>query len=184
VILLYVVVAISLWGTAAFGITRVRSANTAGLIVGTFAGMCFSILFMIKLRCAVDSYPCGFMSFTGGLTWHLLPGLMGFAAAWMLCAAMLNRTRGIGWFEWMGRIGRSMAPLLGLWIAVVWESLPVEIIHPHEFGGVCPSLPIICHDIPLMGFGGLLYWSAPFGIWAAVTIWRDISLVVDRDTGS
>jgi hypothetical protein len=183
-ILLYFVVSIGLCGIVVFGITRLRSAKTAGAIVGSFVCICFSILVMIKLRCAIDSYPCGFMSFTGGFTWHLLPGLFGFTASWMLGAAVLNSMSAIGWFESMERLGRSMAPLLGLWIAVVWEILPVGIIHPHEYGGECPSLPVICHDIPLMGHGGLLYWSAPFGIWSIATMWSDIKPIVDKDTAS
>jgi hypothetical protein len=139
---------------------------------------------MIKLRCGIDSYPCGFMSFSGGFTWHVLPGLLGFIACWMLVATILNGISTIGWFEWMEGLGRSTAPLLGLWIAVVWEILPIAIIHPPELGGRCPSLPVICHDVPLMGRGGLLYWSVPFGIWTMATMWRDIRLVMVKEAVS
>lgn len=129
---------------------------------------------MVKLRCRTAPYPCGFMSFTGGFTWHFLVGVVVFLGAWGLSAALLHRVRPLGWATWMECVGRAGGPLLGLWVAVIWETLPVGIIHPPSYGGPCPDLPVICHDLPFLGFGGLLWWTAPFGAWTMVTLWTDL----------
>jgi hypothetical protein len=125
---------------------------------------------MIKLRCATNAYPCGFMSFAGGFTWHLLVGAAAFLGIWGLAAALLHRVRPVGWTTWMEGLGRAGAPLLGLWLAVISETLPVRVIHPPSHGGPCPDLPVICHDLEFLGFGGLLYWTASFGLSAVVTL--------------
>ena len=182
---LYMTVAMVAVGTTAMSIILVRKSVTSGFIVGGIAALCFATLFMIKLRCAVDAYPCGFMSFTGGFTWHFFAGLLSFAMLWILAGVLLNMMRASGWLVWMDHLGRAMAPLLGLGIAVVWEILPVTIIHPPYVDGPCPDIPIICHDIPVLGFGGLLYWTAPFMIWTAWTIWTDVGrLLVGDSIGS
>lgn len=136
---------------------------------------------MVKLRCALAPYPCGFMSFTGGFTWHWLVGAALFVGGWGLASLVLTVARAIDWGVWMEKLGRGMTPLLGLWLAVVWETLPVQVIHPPSHGGPCPNLPVICHDLPLLGFGGLLYWSIPFILWAAVTVGKDLGDVFRED---
>jgi hypothetical protein len=142
----------------------------------------FSILFMIKLRCNIAEYPCGFMSFAGGITWHLLAGFVTFTGAWVITGMILNKWLSLGWRVWVDTLGRSMTPLLGLGIAVLWEVLPVQVIHPPSHGGPCPSIPIICHDTPLWGFGGLAFWSLPFLAWTAVLLLHDIYLGLQQST--
>ncbi len=129
---------------------------------------------MIKLRCATGPYPCGFMSFTGGFTWHWLAGAALFLLGWGLAGVALSALKPIGWRGWLEAVGRGAAPLLGLWLAAAWETLPVRIIHPPSYGGPCPDLPVICHDLSLFGFGGLAYWAVPFVVWAAVTTTMDV----------
>lgn len=159
-------------GTTIWIILQMQGRSINGWLVGWLVAIPFSILAMIKLRCTIDAYPCGFMSLTGGFTWHFIPGLTGFVMVWALSSIVLNTFRGIGWLVWMEYLGRSMVPLLGLWIALLWEILPVSLIHPPSYGGPCPFLPIICHDVPMMGHGGLFYWTTPFALWAGVEIIR------------
>ena len=143
--------------------------------------MLFSILFMIKVRCRTGAYGCGFMSFTGGFTWHIIAGLMVFLGMWALCGAILSCSLDGGWLFSMDHFGRAMTPLLGLSVAVIWEILPVWLIHPPFVDGMCPDLPIICHDIPLWGYGGLLYWTAPFFIWTVIAVWWDVNRLQVRN---
>jgi hypothetical protein len=173
---LYLVSASAILGIAAWMIIQVRRIDMSGWLVGSLVAIPFSILSMIKLRCTVDSFPCGFMSFSGGFTWHLFPGLIGILTLWAVSSAVFNRFRSHGWSNWMEHLGRLVAPLLGLWVAVLWEVLPVEVIHPPTHGGPCPSIPVICHDTPLLGHGGLMYWPAPFILWLAVCMMRDNKL--------
>lgn len=180
--LLYLLVTVGLLVAVVIGIARLQRARTNGFVIGGIICICFSVLFMVKLRCTTGNYNCGFMSFAGGFTWHLLPGVIAFMGSWILLAALLNSLHTLGWFAWMDRLGFSMAPLMGLWIALIWEILPVGVIHPPSHGGPCPSIPIICHDIPLMGRGGLLYWTAPFAIWAVVSVWRDTNKLLREST--
>ena len=183
-VVLYLGVALGIVGLAVWMIHRASGLVLNGWLVGWLSAILFSVLFMIKLRCSTGEYGCGFMSLTGGLTWHLIPGLVGFLVLWALCAVILNMVSPNGWSMWMNRLGRAMTPLLGLGIAVVWEILPVSIIHPPSVDGPCPDLPIICHDIPVMGFGGLLYWTVPFVVWAAMTIWKDVSRLLSTEAMS
>lgn len=162
-------------GVAVATILRVRAAGTSGWLIGWLVLPAFATLFMIKLRCLPGgSYPCGFMSFTGGFTWHWVLGAAVFLGGWGLGGRLLTAVRPIAWRDWMEKLGRGMAPLLGLWLAVVWETLPIGIIHPPSHGGPCPDLPVICHDIPVLGWGGLLYWTVPFGFWAVSTLCADL----------
>jgi hypothetical protein len=163
---------------AVAAVLTVRRLGVSGWLVGWLVLPAFSTLFMVKLRCAIGPYPCGFMSFTGGFTWHWLVGAAVFLTGWSLASALLAGIRRIGWWRWTERLGRGMTPLLGLWLAVLWEMLPVRIIHPPSYGGPCPDLPVICHDLPLFGFGGLAYWAVPFVMWAAVTMTMDVIAVL------
>jgi hypothetical protein len=92
---LYVGSAGIILGAAAWTIIEVQRYGVNGWLVGGLAGIAFSILSMIKLRCTFDAYGCGFMSFGGGFTWHIFPGLLGFGAVWMLSSAVLNGFRNI-----------------------------------------------------------------------------------------
>lgn len=174
--IIYLVATLIFVAAVVFGITRLRRMTPNGLVIGILGGLLFSVLFMIKLRCSIDAYPCGFMSFTGGFTWHLLVGIAIYVGVWILSAIALHLRHSLGIVIWLEILGRSSVPLLGLSIAVVWETLPISVIHPPAFGGPCPSLPIICHDMPVSGFGGLAYWTLPFVLWAAYTAYRDIKL--------
>lgn len=136
---------------------------------------------MIKLRCATGPYPCGFMSFTGGFTWHWLAGAAVYLAGWGLAGATLTAVKPIGWRRCLEALGRAATPLLGLWLGVVWETLPVRIIHPPSHGGPCPDLPVICHDLPLFDFGGLAYWAVPFVVWSVVTTAVDVIAMLRED---
>ena len=150
-------------------------------MVGWLALPAFATLFMIKFRCTAGPYPCGFMSFTGGFSGHWLLGAVLFLGGWTLAALALSVMSRLAWRVWMERLGRGITPLLGLWVAVAWETLPISIIHPPSHGGPCPDLPIICHDLPLLGLGGLAYWGLPFVLWAAGTTLVDLMRAF-RDT--
>jgi hypothetical protein len=151
---------------------RVRAGH--GIAIGVLASIAFAVLGMIKLRCTLSSAPCGFMSFTGGFTWHFFVALLLFLAVWSAGSWLGNASVPAGWGQWMAVLGRAAAPLIGLWLAVCWETLPVHLIHPPQFGGICPSLPMICHDTPLAGRGGLGFWTAPFALWAMVLLVSDV----------
>lgn len=155
-------------------IVSVRRAHGYGFVVACAVSGLVAILSMVKLRCIIDAYPCGFMSFTGGITWHLIPGLVVFAVGYAVLTSGLNLIVPLGFTHWLEQLGRSIAPLLGCSLAVVWEILPIGVIHPPSHGGPCPNLPVICHDIPVMGRGGLLYWTAPFVFWAVATLFGDV----------
>ena len=123
------------------------------------------------------------MSFTGGFTWRLPVGLVIYLGLWMLGGIALHVSHSLGILRCVEILGRSSVPLLGLSIAVVWETLPISVIHPPAFGGPCPSLPIICHDMPVVGFGGLAYWTLPFVLWAAYTAYIDIKSNLPQRVG-
>jgi hypothetical protein len=144
-------------------------SESGGLLIGIVVIILLSILLMIKIRCKTGPFPCGFMSFTGGFTWHIFIGLLISPFIWVMSALLLNGVKKKGITNWMRRIGYWSRPLLGLCLAAIWEVLPVSIIHPPDYGGPCPNIPVICHDLPLLGFGGLLYWSLPFVVWAIIS---------------
>ena len=173
-VFVYVAVALGVLGITVWAIILLREKAQKGWWIGWMVLPAFAILFMIKLRCMTEAYPCGFMSFMGGFTWHLLLGFVVFIAMWVLAGSVFNSVYPIGWSVWMGTIGRSIIPLVGLWLAVAWEVLPARVIHPPTHGGHCPFLPIVCHDTPLMGLGGLAYWTGSFVVWAAIFIYRDV----------
>ncbi len=182
----YIVGAAFAFLTFVFAIRWFRAKRMNGIAVGSAASIAFGILSMIKIRCASGDYPCGFMAFTGGFTWHFVPGFFLFVGLWGVASVIGNAFHRIGWLRWAERVGRSGVPLLGLWLAVLWETMPVHYIHPPAVGGVCPSLPVICHDVPVAGRGGLGFWVAPFILWAlAVIVWDLLKLAKDgRSVGN
>jgi hypothetical protein len=123
----------------------------------------YILLGMVKLRCRIDapSYPCGWMSFHSGITWHAMPVALIIAA----CAAVVYRAR----------LTYIVAPLAGGWAGLAWYAMPVRIIHPPAFGGHCPDIPILCHDMPLFGLGGLFYWLLPFALWTVLRLVRAVA---------
>jgi len=122
----------------------------------------YVFLGMIKLRCRIDAYPCGWMSFQPGPTWHIIPVL----------AAVV----GVGWLLYALGLELTVLPLAGGWLALAWYVMPISIIHPPSHGGHCPNVPILCHDMPVMGMGGLFYWLLPFVAWTGVRLVRRIAL--------
>jgi len=172
----YVAGAVALFLGFVILIRWIRTTSVSGLLIGMAASPALAILAMIKLRCSFigANYPCGFMAFTGGFTWHILIGLGAFFGLWGMGSLVGNAFRPRGWVHWMQFLGRAAAPLMGLWLAVLWEVMPVSVIHPPEHGGSCPLLPVICHDTPLFGLGGLDYWAGPFVVWACVLIVMDL----------
>jgi hypothetical protein len=112
---------------------------------------------MIRIRCKFDiGFNCGWMSFSPGITWHIIP------------AALIIVL--IAWSIYHLGMAEAVKPLSGAWLALIWYSLPVGVIHPPSHGGPCPNIPIICHDFPLLGIGGLFYWLLPFVLWAMFRI--------------
>ena len=176
---LYLFVAMMAVAVGLAATVRLRRATSHGFLIGVAGAVPFSILFMIKLRCSIGAYPCGFMSFAGGLTWHIMLGLAAYIGLWVISASGLHLVgRSIGLWQWIDILGRASAPLSGLWIAVVWESLPIRVIHNPLNGGLCPDLQVVCHDTPLFGWGGLAYWASPLLLWAASTVIYDIVLTM------
>jgi hypothetical protein len=160
---------------------RKLSSGFNGLWMGSFSVFFLSTLFMIKLRCLPGgNYPCGFMSFFGGFTWHFFAGLVFSVAIWVLSAFFLMKNLGGHLVGRMAEVGYWARPLVGLSLAFVWEILPVSIIHPPAQGGPCPNIPVICHDMPFLGYGGLLYWGLPFVIWATFTLYCGIRTELEQ----
>ncbi|GEM_PF-6578736 len=163
----------ALAGTSAF-VVFLRKTQFPGIGIATIAAVAFGILFMVKARCLGGQYPCGFMSFQGGFTWQILPGIAIMFGGLALLAVLLGYIKHVRFPKALHITGKSAAPLVGLWLVVLWEILPIHIIHPASHGGICPSIPIICHDMPLFSMGGLFWWPLPFLSWAVILFWRDV----------
>jgi len=116
----------------------------------------YVLLGMVRIRCKFERFNCGWMSFGGGITWHVLPSAIVIG----LIAYVIHRLR----------LTEAVKPLGGAWLGLLWYALPISVIHPPSHGGPCPSLPIICHDLPFLGLGGLFYWLLPFVLWAAFLV--------------
>ena len=113
IIFVYVTVALGVIGITVWAISLLGKKAKKGWWIGWIVIPAFSTLFMIKLRCMTEAYPCGFMSFRGGFTWHLLLGFVVFVAMWALSGAVLNCVYPRNWADWMSILGRSMIPLVG-----------------------------------------------------------------------
>lgn len=119
--------------------------------------MPYVFLGMVKIRCRFDApFPCGWMSFTYGVTWHVL-----ISAVFVGLAAFTIHRLGLT---------EAVKPLSGGWIALFWSVLPVTVIHPPSHGGPCPYIPLVCHDLPLFSLGGLFYWLLPFVVWSTIRV--------------
>jgi hypothetical protein len=143
-------------------------------MVDWLVGIPFSVLvIVIKLRCMIDDYPCGFCGFYGGFTWHFWMGVVTFIGIGDGCSpAPSGSTYGVDYLD--GTV-RSCCSTLGRVLdSSNLGNFTTGDYSPAQPGGPCPDLPIICHDIPLFGFSGLLYWMVPFALWAVVTVWTDI----------
>lgn len=108
----------------------------------------------------------------GGISWHLWAALGILVAGFSFIAWVQSLIRHTSLFCEIGKVLYAGHALAGIWAYVVWVALPISIIHPANLGGICPGLPLICHDIPLLGFGGGLWWAGPFMAAAALGIVR------------
>jgi hypothetical protein len=148
-----------------------------GIAVGAASSLLFACLFMVRARCmrtTGELFHCGFCGFRGGFTWHFAAGLVLALLAWAACAGLLASWTGAYFAQAAELLGRWASPLLGLALANTWEMLPVSVSHPPYVTepGRCPGLPLLCHDVNLLGYGGLPYWTLPFLLWAAVSVVR------------
>lgn len=126
-----------------------------------------AIAVMIQWRCKLGTgYRCGFMSLEGGFTWHFWAALAAIAAGLVLAALALPRP-GRSVLARLAETLHGVRALAGVWLYVVWVSLPVPFIHIPELGGICPRIPLICHDVPVLGLGGAVWYVGPFLILAA-----------------
>ena len=141
------------------------------LAIGAAGSVLFAYLFMIKYRCMTGDFNCGFMGFQDGFTWHFWLGLAIAVAMWCGVSLVINLRFACGIRNSMRRLAAGSYPLLGLVIPCVWETLPRSLIHTPDLGGRCPDIPVICHDVAVLGFGGLPFLTIPFLVWAlAVTL--------------
>lgn len=117
---------------------------------------------MIQWRCKISGgYDCGDISI-GGISWHLWAALGLLAFSFAFIAIVHSWTRHTKLFDEFGKVLYAGRALAGIWGYVFWVALPISIIHPPGLGGICPDIPLVCHDIPVMGFGGGLWWAGPF----------------------
>lgn len=70
------------------------------------------------------------VSFKGGFTWHILVGLLVFSFFWALASWIKQLYYNRQFTTCFNDLGYSFSPLFGVWIAVIWETLPIAIIHP------------------------------------------------------
>lgn len=116
---------------------------------------------MIQWRCRIFEYPCGDIFF-GGISWHFWVTLGLLSASFVFSAIVRSLTRQTKPLRELGSLLYAARALAGIWAYVLWVALPISIIHPPRLGGACPNITLVCHDIPLMGFGGGFWWAAPF----------------------
>jgi hypothetical protein len=130
--------------------SRLHLGNVPTLLV---VFLPYVLLGMVRIRCKFGiGFNCGWMSFSPGITWHIIPVAIGVSLmAWAISHV---------------RLTEAVKPFSGAWLGLIWYSLPIDVIHPPSHGGPCPNIPIICHDVPLLGIGGLFYWLFPFALWA------------------
>lgn len=155
--IIYVLSAAAALATAVFSIVSFSRYRLSVLLTLAIIFMPYVFLGMVKIRCRFDApFPCGWMSFTHGVTWHIL-----------ISAVIVGLTA----FT-IYRLGLTEAvkPLSGGWLALFWSVLPVQVIHPPPYGGPCPYIPVVCHDLPLFSLGGLFYWLLPFVVWSTVRV--------------
>jgi hypothetical protein len=125
---------------------------------------------MIEWRCKISGgYPCGDI-YIGGISWHFWASLGLLVASFTLIAIVQSLIRQTKLFGELGNLLYAARAFAGIWAYVFWISLPQSIIHPPTHGGSCPNIPLICHDIPVMGFGGAIFWAGPFIAAAALGI--------------
>lgn len=129
---------------------------------------------MIEWRCKISSgYDCGDI-FVGGISWHVWAalGILVIGFAFIILMQSLRRHTSLA--HELSDLLYAARALAGIWAYVLWIALPQSIIHPPSAyrGGACPEIPLICHDIPVMGFGGGLWWAGPFFAAAAFGVLR------------
>jgi hypothetical protein len=159
-VLHWAVYATFLAGLAAVTVYAVRRL-TNGILAGSMICLAVGILSGTKIACRDPDYPCGDMLYASHLPAETVVAVVAAFAAWLVAA--------IGFRVPAGRLALAVRPLAGLWLVVIWKNLPRPFIHVPRFGGGCPDLPLLCHDVPLFGYGELLWMSLPFLAWAAWT---------------
>lgn len=145
---------------AVIGVRRLRNGPLAGALICLAVG----ILVGTKIECSTTRYRCGDMLYQSYLPAVTVVSVVLAFALWIAAAAVLRVAP--------GRLALSVRPLAGLWLVILWKVLPRPFIHPVGWGGSCPTIPLLCHDVPLLGHGELLWMSLPFLGWAAWSGWH------------
>jgi hypothetical protein len=116
---------------------------------------------MVQWRCKLSSrYACGDI-LDDGVSWHLWAALTILATGVTLIAGVLSLRQRTGILHELNNLLFASRALAGVWAYVFWASLPIPIIHAPD-NGICPNIPLVCHDIPLAGLGGGFWWAGPF----------------------
>ena len=125
---------------------------------------------MIQWRCKISGgFECGWMSFGGGVTWHFWASA-GIVMMVLGCTSWaIARVRRSRWIDELRELTFASRALVGLWVYAIWVALPIAIIHPPSHGGPCPNIPLVCHDIPLLGLGGGFWLAVPFILVAGIS---------------
>lgn len=147
----------------------------SGLVSGILTSVAVGLLAGTKYECLTQAYPCGDILYQS--YFPLATGIaIGLSfVVWMVFSVIFSMHP--------FRLGLTTKPLSGLWFVVFWMNLPRTFIHPplHDVvcpdrpggvcdiaqRGVCPNIPVLCHDVPLFNHGLLLWMSLPFILWAA-----------------
>jgi hypothetical protein len=129
---------------------------------------------MDQWRCHISGGFCGHI-LIGGILWHFWAALAILAISFSSLSLVLSSRHRTRPLQELDNRFSSIRPLTGLWVWLVWQNVPVESsIHPPNLGGTCPKIPVICHDVPLLGLGGAFWWTAPFFAAAVLGIARYI----------
>jgi hypothetical protein len=127
---------------------------------------------MIQWRCKISGgYDCGH-AFSGGISWHFWAALAILAISFASLAVVFSWRQQTRPLQELGNLLLASRALAGLWAYILWAELPIPVSHPPSHGGTCPKIPLVCHDMPLGGFGGGLWWTGPFVASAALGIAR------------
>ena len=131
-----------------------------GVLAGFLSCTAIGLLAGTKYECMTARYRCGDMLYSPYFPWETGMAIAAALLAWWLVSKTIGVKAAVS--------GLWTKPLAGLWLVVFWKVLPAPFIHVPRYGGSCPNIPLLCHDIPLFGFGELLWMSLPFIGW---TLW-------------
>lgn len=142
-----------------------RSGEAPGLWIGSAVTFLGASLAMVQIRSKVfGGFPSGDWP-RDGYTWHFLPALILCLAVWVGAAHLWTRRHGGKLRDWMERLGRAAAPLLGLVVTWSWYGLTGRQFHAAHG---CDT-PILCHDVAP---ASVVIWSAPWMLWAGWRVWK------------